>query len=186
MKYFNPKHFLLLMALLLFLVPPPFSSAEPEKKKSEANEESEIIINADSLEIDDQKQIVIFTGNVDAREKDFVINCQKMVLYYRNNSGRPVSESGAVNIDRIIATGEVKITRPNGGLATAEKALYYRNDEKVVLTGQPKVKQGDDFVQGSKITLFLRENRSVVESSKNEKVRAVYTPRRSKEDDLDR
>jgi len=186
MKYVNPKNFPLIMALLLFLVSPLSSSAESEKKKSEVNQDSEIIINADTLEIDDQKQIVIFTGNVDAREKDFIINCEKMVVYYKNNSDQPVSESGQVNIDQIIATGEVIITRPNGGLATAEKAHYYMKDEKVVLTGEPKVKQGDDFVQGSKITLFLRENRSVVEGSKKDKVRAVYSPRKKKEDSVDR
>lgn len=186
MKCLHPKHFLLVVVSLLFLIVPLSSSAESEEKSSEANEESQIVIKADSLEIDDQKQIVIFTGNVNAREKGFVINCQKMVLYYKNQSAQPVSETSQFNIDRIVATGNVKITRPNGGLATAEKAIYYRNDEKVVLTGQPKVKQGNNFIEGSKITLFLKENRSVVEGSKNNKVRAVYFPQSKKEAPVDR
>ncbi len=186
MKCLHLKRFLLVVVSLLFLIFPLSSSAESEEKSSEANEESQIVIKADSLEIDDQKQIVIFTGNVDARENDFVIKCQKMVLYYKNQSAQPVSETNRVNIDRIVATGKVIITRPNGGLATAEKALYYRNDEKVVLTGKPKVKQGNDFVEGSKITLFLKENRSVVEGSKNNRVRAVYFPRSKKEASVDR
>lgn len=186
MKCLHPKHFLLVMVALLLLISPLSSSAEAEEKDSETNEESQIIIKADSLEIDDLKQIVIFTGNVDAREKDFVIKCQKMVLYYKNQSAQPVSETSQFNIDRIVATGNVKITRPNGGLATAEKAIYYRNDEKVVLTGQPKVKQGNNFIEGSKITLFLKENRSVVEGSKNNKVRAVYFPQSKKEAPVDR
>ena len=186
MRCFHPKHFLLIMVPLLFLISSLSSPAESEEKQAEANKESQIVIKADSLEIDDQKQIVIFTGNVDAREKDIVINCKKMVLYYKDQSAQPVSGTGQVNIDRIIATGEVKITRPNSGLATAEKAVYYRNDEKVVLTGKPKVKQGNDFVQGSKITLFLKENRSIVEGSKNERVRAVYSPRSKKEGSVDR
>jgi lipopolysaccharide export system protein LptA len=167
-----------LFALLpfFFFLMPQFSSAASEAKTSDTNNDSQIVIKADSLEIDDQKQIVIFTGNVDAREKEFVINCQRLVLYYKDQSAQSVSETGDVNIDRIIATGAVKITRPNGGLATAEKALYYRNDETLILTGKPKVKQGDDYVQGSKITLYLKENRSVVEGSKNDRVRAVYSP----------
>ena len=179
---------LFLFALLPFFifVMPKFASAESEAKTSDTNNDSQIVIKADSLEIDDQKQIVIFTGNVDARENEFVINCQKMVLYYKDQSAQPVSETGDVNIDRIIATGAVKITRPNGGLATAEKALYNRNDETLILTGEPKVKQGDDYVQGSKITLYLKENRSVVEGSKDDRVRAVYSPRNNKEVSFDR
>jgi lipopolysaccharide export system protein LptA len=183
---FRRNLFLFALLLSLFLPMPQISSAESEEKRSETDKESPIIIKADSLEIDDQNQIVIFTGNVNAREKEFVIDCQKMVLYYKDQSAQPVSETGEVNIDRIIATGAVKITRPNGGLATAEKALYYRNDETLILTGKPKVKQGDDYVQGSKITLYLKENRSVVEGSKDDKVRAVYSPRNNKEGSVDR
>jgi lipopolysaccharide export system protein LptA len=183
---FRRNLFLFVILPFLSLIVPRPSSAESVEKISEPNKDSQIVIKADSLEIDDQNKVVIFTGNVDAREKEFVINCQKMVLYYKDQSARPVSETGQVNIDRIIATGGVKITRPNGGLATAEKALYYRNDEKLVLTGKPKVKQGDDYVQGSKITLFLKENRSVVEGSKDDKVRAVYSPRNEKEGPVDR
>ena len=169
--------FLFALLPILSLLAPQFSSAESEEKISETNKDSRIIIKADSLEIDDQKQIVIFTGNVDARENEFVINCQKMVLYYKDRSAQPVSEAGEVDIDRIIATGAVTITRPNGGLATAEKAIYYQNDEKVILTGKPIVRQGNDFVEGSKITLFLKEKRSIVEGSEDKKIRAVLFPR---------
>ena len=186
MKCLHLKHFLLVMVPLLVLISPLPPSAKSEEKKSEKTNGAPIVIKADSLEMDDQKKIVIFKGNVDAKEKDFVINCQKLVLYYKNLSTDQKSETGEFNIEKIIATGKVIITRPGGGLATAEKALYYMGDEKVVLTGKPKVKQGDDFVQGSKITLYLKENRSVVEGSKSEKVRAVYFPRSEKRSPVDR
>ncbi len=186
MKSLHLKHFLLIMVPLLVLISPLPPSAESEEKKSEETNEAPIVIKADSLEMDDQQKIVIFTGNVDVKEKDMVINCQKMVLYYKGQATDKKSETGEFNIEKIIATGKVIITRPSGGLATAEKALYYRGDEKVVLTGKPKVKQGDDFVQGSKITLYLKENRSVVEGSKSDKVRAVYFPRSEKGSPVDR
>jgi lipopolysaccharide export system protein LptA len=185
MKYLHIKHFLLIMVPLLCLISPLPPSAESEEKKPKETDESPIVIKADSLEMDDQQKIVIFTGNVDAKEKDFVINCQKLVLYYKDQPADQASETGQFNIDKIIATGKVIITRPAGGLATAEKALYYMGDEKVILTGKPKVKQGEDFVQGSKITLYLKENRSVVEGSKNNKVRAVYFPRSDKGSSVD-
>ena len=174
------------MVPLLFLISPLPPLADSEEKKSKETNESPIVIESESLEMDDQQKIVIFKGNVNAKERDFVINCQKMVLHYKDQSNKQASETGQFNIEKIIATGKVIITRPSGGLATAEKALYYRGDEKVVLTGKPKVKQGDDFVQGSKITLFLKESRSVVESTKGDKVKAVYFPRSGKESPVDR
>ena len=51
----------------------------------------------------------------------------------------------------------------------------------MVLTGNPVVKQGNDFVEGSTITLFLKEERSIVESSEGGKVRAVIFPKEKKE-----
>ena len=186
MKCLQLKHFLLFMVPLLFLASAFPSRAGSEEKKSKDTNGSPIVIKADSLEMDDKQKIVIFKGNVDAKEQDFVINCDKMVLHYKDQANNQASDQGQFNIDKIVATGKVKIIRPDGGLATAEKALYYRGDEKVVLTGKPKVKQGDDFVQGSKITLYLKENRSVVEGSKSDKVRAVYFPRSEKGSPVDR
>ena len=185
MKYLHLKHFLLIMVPILFLISPLPPSADSEEKKPKETNESPIVINADSLEMDDQQKIVIFKGNVDAKGQDFVINCEKLVLHYKDQPTDKASKTGQFNIEKIVATGKVIITRPAGGLATAEKALYYRGDEKVVLTGKPRVKQGDDFVQGSKITLYLKENRSVVEGSKTDKVRAVYSPRSEKGSPVD-
>jgi lipopolysaccharide export system protein LptA len=174
------------MVPLLFLIVPLPPSADSEEKKAKETDGAPIVIESESLEMDDQQQIVIFNGNVNAKEKDFVINCEKLVLHYKDQSTGQKSEAGQLNIEKIVATGKVIITRPDGGLATAEKALYYMGDEKVVLTGKPKVKQGDDFVQGSKITLYLRQNRSVVESTKGDKVKAVFFPRSEKGSPLDR
>jgi len=69
----------------------------------------------------------------------------------------------ALKIEKIVAKGDVRITRQSGGLATAEEATYYWDEERVVLTGKPVVQQGDDFVEGTMVTLLLKENKSLVE-----------------------
>jgi lipopolysaccharide export system protein LptA len=70
------------------------------------------------------------------------------------------------------------ITRPDRGTATAEKAVYYQDSEKIVLTGNPVVKDGDGFEGGgSTITLYLKEDRYVVEGSKDDKARLFSTGR---------
>lgn len=132
-----------------------------------------IVIKSNMFEIDNKRNMVTFTGEVDAKGDDFTVNCQKMILYYhRSHDKKGYGNEGAA-IDKIIATGEVRIRQSDRGLATAEKAVYYQSDEKMVLTGNPVVKQGDDFVEGSTITLFLKDNRSVVKGSKKSKAKAV-------------
>jgi lipopolysaccharide export system protein LptA len=164
------------LCLLLILAPTAFS-ADFKLTKDGAGKEEPIVIKSNTLEIDNEKKTVTFTGNVDARRDDWIMNCNKMILMYNDQKERGGTDSEKLRVDKIIARGAVKIRRTLGGEATAEEAIYYQVDERVVLTGNPVVKQGDDFVEGSKITLFLKENRSIVEGSEGNKVRAVIAPR---------
>ena len=139
-----------------------------------------MVIKSKTLEADDKKRVVTFEGDVEAKRDDFTVFCQKLVVLYVKSSEQKGAEGVSARIDKIVATGAVKIVRVEGGVATVEKAVYYQQDEKLVLTGNPVVKQGEDFVEGDVITLFLKEDRSIVESSKDKKVRAVIFPKQEK------
>lgn len=175
MKGFKSKLAFPILALILTFS----ASALPEVLHSEVRKvetAGAVVIKSNSLEIDNSRKMVIFTGDVDARKDDFIINCQKMFLYYNDTPSDRDSGKVEIDIDKIVAAEHVTITRSDGGLATAEEAIYYQDGEKVVLTGNPVVKQGSDFVEGSRITLFLKERRSIVEGSGNKKVKAVLFP----------
>ena len=167
---------LALLGLLAF----PSLSMNAAQKVLEKSVGQSITIKSDSLEIDNQKRLVTFTGNVDARTDDLIITCEKMFLHYTGSMQQDSSQKGGIEMDKVIARGMVKITRPDGAFATAEEAVYLMKDGKVILTGKPQVKQGDDFVEGSTITLFLNEDRSVVEGSDGKQVRAVISSGKEK------
>lgn len=140
-----------------------------------------MVINSKTLEADDRKKQVIFAGDVKAERDDFTVFCQKLVVLYKKDEEKKKGTEVSASIDKIIATGHVKIIRSEGGVATGEKAIYYQNDEKLVLTGKPMVKQGEDFVEGDVITLFLKEDRSIVESAQDKKVKAVIFPKQGEQ-----
>jgi lipopolysaccharide export system protein LptA len=126
----------------------------------------------------DQK--VVLTGNVEAVRDDINIKSQKIELFYENLAGNNDPGKGRVNILEIIATEKVMLRRPDGGMATAEKAVYNQKDETVVLTGNPAVKWGKNSGEGSKITLFLKEERFVAEGSEEDKARFILNPEEEK------
>ncbi len=167
----------IILPTLIMMFP---SSVLPEapQKQNKGGDTGQMVIRSNTLEIDGKQSIVIvtFIGDVDAKGDDFTINCQKMLLYYNNNPSGNDAGKEKSRIEKIIAKGRVKISQPDGGLAMAEKAIFYQNDEKVVLTGKPKVKQENYFVEGCKIILFLKEKRHVVESCGDNKIKAVIYP----------
>ena len=87
-------------------------------------------------------------------------------------------ESG--RIEKIIALWDVVIMRSDGGIARAGKAVFYQNEEKVVLTDNPSVQQGPDLVEGHRIVMYLKENRSVIEGSASKRVKATLFPKEEK------
>jgi lipopolysaccharide export system protein LptA len=175
------------------LVLAPAVNGQSLKKALGDSQGQPIVIKSDTLEFDHQSKRVTFSGNVDAKRDDWTIVCQKMVVYYGEKDKEPSQKEGmkiekivdstrkdSLKIEKIVAKGDVRITRQSGGLVTAQEAVYYWDEERVVLTGKPVVQQGDDFVEGTVVTLLLKENRSLVEGSGDTRVRAVISPRSEK------
>jgi len=165
----------------------PAQSASLEKQAKEGASQP-IVINSKTLEADNKKKTVTFKADVKAQMENFTVYCNKMVVFYEDapEKNEKKGPGEGTRIDKIVATGDVKIVRAEGGIATGQKAVYYQLDEKLVLTGKPVVKQKNNFVEGDRTTLFLKEDRSVVESLKDKKVRAVIFPGQEKGQGLDR
>jgi len=133
------------------------------------------------MEVSQKEKTIHFVGHVTVRQDDLVITGDQMIVYgvqEKEKSKTKSSETPMVDqIDRIEVQGSVKITQREK-MATAEKAVYYHREDKIVLLGQPKVSQGQDTLQGRMITLYLADGRSVVEGGETTPVQAVLHPSR--------
>ena len=103
----------------------------------------EMTIESRSFEWRIKEKAVVFADEVTARGEDLTIECDKILVYYSE------SESGDVDYERILATGNVKITRADGLSGTAEEAVYDLVEKTVVMTGQPEFKRGKNSWRGS-------------------------------------
>ena len=93
-----------------------------------------------------------FVGNAEARQGDVTIYADRLTVYYLEEEKE---------VDRVVAKGNVRIVQLNR-VATGEKAIFHRLEGRMVLSGQPRVTEGDNYVEGHTITLFLNEKKSVV------------------------
>lgn len=132
----------------------------PEDPVRAIQQDKRLFINSESLKIDNEKRIFVFSGKVELRRENMTMNCEKMVGYYSEKStegGLENTERVNRNIDRIIATEGVRMTRTDGLSGTAERAVYDLVEEKVVMTGEPVFKQGKDSWRGSSLIYDLKE-----------------------------
>jgi lipopolysaccharide export system protein LptA len=141
------------------------AAAAPEVAKAPRTEP--IDITSDRMEADDSSRQVRFLGQVVARQGDVTLYAHEMRVYL---------QAKAQEIDRIEAYGDVRIVQGEK-VATAQKGVLHNREGRIVLTGSPKVHQGDDFVSGDEITVFTREEKSVVRGSEGSRVRATFHPK---------
>lgn len=173
------QHIILIFTIFYCVLWSVFVFSEP--LKDENDEPGQIVIESQTMEMDNQLKLVTFSGDVNAKRDDFVIDCDKMLVYYESMPSTEKTRESKTKINKIVATGNVTINRAMGEKATAEKATYHQKDDRLVLTGNPTVTRGDDLVKGDRITIFLSNDRSVVvEGSENQKVSVTISPGREK------
>lgn len=127
-----------------------------------------VTIDADQMESLKKEGLVIFTGNVIARQNSSVHYADRMEVYLGERDEK---------IHRIISTGNVKIMTKDCRIGTARRAEYYDDEQKVLLIGNARVWQEDNIVTGEHITMFLAEDRSVVQSGSQGRVQAIFYPK---------
>jgi lipopolysaccharide export system protein LptA len=75
---------------------------------------------------------------------------------------------------RTVSTGSVRIVTRDCKTGTAKRAEYFDLEQRVVLIGDARVWQDDNVVSGETITIFLAQDRNVVQGGKQERVKAVF------------
>jgi lipopolysaccharide export system protein LptA len=150
---------------------PPAASVSPGKKAQDRSQP--VTVDADKMERFGKEGLVIFTGNVVARQDNSVQYADRMEVYFDEKGDR---------ILRTVSTGGVRIITRDCRTATAKRAEYSDLDQRVVLIGGARVWQEDNVVSGETITFFLAQDRAVAEGSKQERVKSIFYQRESSKD----
>ena len=61
-------------------------------------------------------------------------------------------------------------------MASAQKAVFYNADQKIILTGDPKVLEGDNIVSGDEIVFDIEKDRYEVKGGPGVRGKAKILP----------
>jgi lipopolysaccharide export system protein LptA len=114
-----------------------------------------ITVTSDSLTADNKAHTALFDKNVVATMTDMTIHADSMRVHYKEQGG---------DVTRLEAKGNVRVYR-DGRLITSKEAVYHADEEKVIFNGNPRAIDGDNIVSGTRITYFIKEDRTLVDNS---------------------
>jgi outer membrane protein assembly factor BamD len=125
-----------------------------------------IDITSDQVETYTKENRVIFKGSVIARQRDIAIYADSIEAIMVNEGK---------GIERIIASGNVKIQQ-GPRVANCQRAVFHNPEQKVFLTGDPKVWEGENMVSGEEIVFDIVQNRVEVKGGLNRRGKAKVYP----------
>ncbi len=167
-----------------------YSSAQEKTRKSRLNRKVPIHITSDKMEVNSQKNLIVFIGGVKANQGNMRIKANRLEVYTLEVKGtgakrRVIPEGRAGEVDRIVATGNVQMNQAKRRFATAARLEYRESTGIAILTGNPRVWEGKNQLVGAKIELNLREDKTIVHGSPRRRVSVTLfpsseTPRRKK------
>jgi len=117
--------------------------------------EQPIHIQAEKLVAENQSGILIFTGQVLVRQGNLIISADRIEAYF---------EPKIREVNRIVARGNVRMSQKDW-IGVGEKADYDVGRGVLILTGSPRIWQGEDQVEGERIKLDISRDRFEVESA---------------------
>lgn len=148
------------------------------------NSDQPIEIASDTLEVQQDKQLAIFRGNVDVIQGESRLRSEELFVYYRERqqSGATAKPAGATaagpdasSITKIEAKGNVFVSTLKER-AQGDFGVYDVDKKTVTLTGNVVLTTDRSTVRCAKAVLFQDTGRSICEPLPGERVRGVFLP----------
>jgi len=118
-----------------------------------SNSGEPVQIEADKLEVVDNENTAILTGNVSVVQGTTILKAGRIKVTYLRNGG---SENGGIRT--IEASGGRVAVRSGENKATADKAVVNMQTEIVTMTGDVIISQGTNVVNGCFLKVNLKTN----------------------------
>ncbi|MDB2414707.1 hypothetical protein N9W34_02940 [Rickettsiales bacterium] len=160
-----------------------YSSASSNSGKIDKHNTSlPIEITADDLSVRPNKDIAIFTGNVEAKQGKLLVNADEMTVFYskKKKSKSKVKKGNDAAIDRIVTKGNVSFKTPKE-VVRGDRGVLDVVKNIIVIEGNVAVSTGNHVVRGQQLVYNLLTGQasmgnSETQEGKKKRVRGVFIP----------
>lgn len=175
----------LVITFALFLTNSILYAKEDLKQINKINSKEPIEIISDRMDAYNEKKLVVFSGNSVAKQGDIVLKSDSLMLYYKKEAGKKdkigaKEIEGVGDLEKIEAKGNVSLTQGER-VATGDDALYLQDSGQIIMKGNAILREGKNIIKGDKVIVFINENRGMVESDPQKRVKAIIYPQEKTE-----
>jgi lipopolysaccharide export system protein LptA len=164
------KNIIVVPAIIAFIAVASCAALAADSLSKAKSSAEPVVVTARSLVADNHKKTVIYKKDVVVKRGDVTLYADEVTIQLASGgqaadkkAADPIQGSG--KIDTINAKGNVRIIQQDR-TATSDEAVFYNGAEKFVLTGRPRVWQGDNVLTGIKITYNLKDDTILVDEAK--------------------
>jgi len=165
---------------------------------SEHNSQQPIDITSDSLLVSPKVNTAIFSGNVNVIQGGMTITSDKVIVYYVGENKKPaskvVSSSGdkptpksdtsvaapSTALSKIVGQGDFVMNMPDKKVAKADVGIYNVLKNRIILSGNVRLKQGGNTVSGEKFVYNVITGKSQMitrtKGGKSPRVKGRFVP----------
>ncbi len=118
------------------------------------NSDAPVDYAADRIELQDKQNRVILSGNVAISQAGLALHAARTTVAY--------TDEGSLKIQRIDATGGVRVTRGNE-TARGDVAIYDFNRRIITMVGNVGLRRGGDTMNGGRLVIDLASGVSSID-----------------------
>lgn len=124
-------------------------SLESRFQPGEWDRDAPVDIQSKQMTVDFDSHRIVFQGDVRVKQADFSLSAREVTAVFGDH---------AEDIKKIVAKGDVTIQKADK-MAWGREAVYNRDEAMILMSGNPTLKQGKNYIKGQEIRVFLDEDR---------------------------
>ena len=130
-------------------------------QKKPPEKQREVDVKGDLLEVLNARHQAVFKGHVVAVSEDVTVSCDRGTVTYGEQS--KVKSLACEGNTHVLQLPRKDAREPTSREAWGEHAVFNNETRVLVLTGSPRMKEGDSTVEAKTITFNISENKALAE-----------------------
>lgn len=141
------------------------------------------MINADGVEFDEGRGLISYVGRAEAMQGENRLRAERFDVYYsRSGEQNSAVTSMGGGLNRVEAVGDVYFVTPEQ-VVRGDRAVYTAASDTLVVTGDVILRQGDNVMTGSSLSINIGSGRARMEGAPagnaGRRVQGVFYPDRN-------